>query len=114
MIISVNDSNAVHGISIFDEDGRPIRSIQSFDTETFVCLLPEEQFTVAAGFIISCYSTVDLHRYIKSFPQVLQNFICYHDPDDEGTPAKFIADQLKRRTKLRSFLLKDEDPALVG
>ena len=107
MLISVDDSNAIHGITIFDEGGVPLKSVQAFDTETFVCTLPEDEFVAAGGFVIACNNPKDLRRYLGTLPAILQQFTYYEpDPDKaEAVGRAMLEKQVEQRKILRTPLV---------
>ena len=106
MQVSIHDtSNAIHGLVPFDEAGEAITRVQEFDTETFLCKLPQGKRTVAAGFVISCSGNSNVRRYLDTLPDILQQFICYHeDPNDTITLKEFVQAQLEQRKQLRGVL----------
>lgn len=83
MIISIHDNNAIHGITIFDEEGDPIRFIVEFDTETYLCKLNGGGRTVAAGFVIPCNGPASLKRFLGTLPDVLHQFIVFNEDAEE-------------------------------
>lgn len=111
MIISVDDGNAIHGITIFDEEGVPLKSVQAFNTETFACRLPDDSFVTAGGFVILCNNPKDLRRYVKTLPVILQQFVFYETDVEkqEATSRALIEKQLAHCKLLRASSLAPGD-----
>lgn len=103
MIVSIYDSNAIHGITIFDKEGEPIRFVMEFDTETYLCKLNGGGRTVAAGFVIPCNGNKSLKRFLGTLPDVLHQFIVFNEDADEleVLTQNHIEYQLAHRQALR-------------
>ena len=106
MIISIHDNNAIHGITIFDEEGEPLNRVIEFDTETYLCKLNGGGRAIAAGFVIPCNDHKSLKRFMGTLPDILQQFICYAEEGDdlEKLVREHVDQQLVQRRALREIV----------
>jgi len=114
MIISVNDKTGVsslcHGITMVDENNKPIPRVMAFDTVTFQCELHGGAVTTAAGFVIPCSNKERLEQLFNGLPTLLQRFICYADQSRiEAKCYAFTADQVNQARYLQDVLNEWED-----
>ncbi len=122
MRITVDDQTTIlRGalLCAFDEEGKFIKRVQEFDTETHLCLCgPSNKPAVAAGYIIMCAHENQLAWLREYLPEGMLPHVCpdvapLHAVDQEGKPpfaqansavpaaGAFVQDMLAHRKRLK-------------
>lgn len=104
-MLITTETPAAHGITIFDDNLKPLQRVQTFDTETFLCTESGGARSVAAGYVIAKPSPKIMCVLAGSFPDsvlehVFPEIIDSDDPDQPDRIKRFCARQLDHRKVL--------------